>query len=300
MISNYSSKPASLIFPIAIGIAFISVFFIACNSGDTESLEESGQSEAVEEVKADDTEEAVYYMLPSPLQIAHIFRQSGLKYIPDLANDPKNVIKYISETSRLQNLGVYSADLCYMALNEQTQQEILYLKAVIDLSNDLGFSSIFSSGGFVARFEQNVSSKDSMVMMLSELQERMDFYLQDAELEDKSTIIFSGAWIESIYLSLSGYKLEKEESGLSVRIYEQLYILSSLVKKMEAVWEPNEEVKAVIADLNALQDIVENFAFMKDVDKQERVSVKDVSISDEELDQLATKVEEMRTKIING
>ena len=122
--------------------------FIACNSGDSQErygdIIETEIEEVEKEVKTDQTEETVFYMLPSALQIAHIYRKSGLKYFPNLTSEIKNVDKYVTETSKLQNLGVYSADLCYVALNKQTQEQLYYLKAMMDMSGDLGFSSVFS------------------------------------------------------------------------------------------------------------------------------------------------------------
>ncbi|MBL4577115.1 MAG: hypothetical protein JKX74_01505 [Flavobacteriales bacterium] len=286
----------------AIASAFILMMLYACNSGDAPEVIESStqpESDVAKEVKPNDDEESVYYMLPSALQIAHIFRKSGLKYYPDVTNDPGNWSKYISETSKLQNLGVYSADLCYVALNKQTQEELSCLKAMMDLSGDMGFSSVFSAA-FVDRFERNIANEDSMIVILAQLQERLDFYLQDAEMEDKSTIIFSGAWVESIYISLAGYRVEGDETGLSVRVHEQLYILKGLISKLDAVWEPDEDVKTLISELKTLLVIVEGFSFMKDVAKKEHVDVSKLTISEMELKELMNKVDEIRAKIVNG
>ncbi len=286
-------------------IVMMATTFFACNSVEhkdiSEDIPKANVVEAKKDVKASQSEEIVaYYMLPSALQIAHIYRKSGLKYYPGLTSATSNADKYATETSKLQNLGVYSADLCYVALNKQTQEQLHYLKAMMDMSSDLGFSSIFSSGAFVDRFERNITNEDSMMIILSELQERLDYYLEDAEMSDKSTIIFSGAWIESIHLSLSGFRMEGDESGASVRIHEQMNILSSLIAKLEKVWEPNQEIISLIGDLKSLRTTIENFDFMKDVDKKKHVLIKNVSLSKEELDQLAEKVKEIRTRIING
>ncbi|HHZ66187.1 MAG TPA: hypothetical protein EYN51_11945 [Flavobacteriales bacterium] len=278
--------------------------FIACNSGDSQErygdIIETEIEEVEKEVKTDQTEETVFYMLPSALQIAHIYRKSGLKYFPNLTSEIKNVDKYVTETSKLQNLGVYSADLCYVALNKQTQEQLYYLKAMMDMSGDLGFSSVFSSGAFVDRFENNMESEDSMIVILSQLQQRLDYYLEDGEMEDKSTIIFSGAWIESIYVSLTGFRMEGEGSGASIRIHEQLNILSSLIGKLEKVWQPDDKITGMIEDLKAMRTMVESFDFMEEVDKESHVLLKNVTMSEKELDQLEESVREIRTKIING
>ena len=302
MITNYSSNLAKQFSSLFIASVFISTIMMSCDSGDyPENIEDTDEPAGkTEEVKSGKPEESVYYMLPSALQIAHIFKKSGLKYYPDVTNDPNNVNIYVSETSKLQNLGVYSADLCYVALNKQTQEELRYLKAMMDMSRDMGFSSVFSSGAFMDRFERNISNEDSMIVILAELQERLDYYLQDAEMEDKSTVIFSGAWIESIYISLAGYRVEGDKSGLTVRIHEQLYILASLISKLEAVWEPEEDIKVLTAELKELQGIIENFAFMENVNKKKHVSLEEVSLSEKELEELVKKVEAIRANVTKG
>ncbi|MBL4754907.1 MAG: hypothetical protein JKY52_15085 [Flavobacteriales bacterium] len=277
------------------------ICFSSCNNGTEPVTEADSNNIDVEKVKAkpEAKEEFVYYMLPSALQIAHIFRKSGLKYYPNVINDPNNVSKYVSETSKLQNIGVFSADLCYAALNQQTQEELNCLKAMMDLSGEMGFSSVFT-GAFVDRFEKNIAHEDSMISILTELQKRLDYYLQDAEMNDQSIIIFSGAWVESIYLSLAGYRAEGDVSGLSVRIQEQLYILKGLISKLNDVWEPDEQVKALTSDLEALLTIVEDLSFITNVDPKEQVSVSEVAISDEEIKLILKTVDKIRATVVNG
>ncbi|MBL4657012.1 MAG: hypothetical protein JKX73_03365 [Flavobacteriales bacterium] len=286
----------------ALMMAVTTITFFSCSSPDAAETEESveaGQTDLAKE-KPKPKEEKAYYMLPSPLQIAHIYRKAGLKYFPDVANDPKNVNGLVSETSKLQNLGVYTADLCWVALNKQTQEELTYLKVMMDIAGDIGLGSIFSLGAFMDRFERNVAIEDSMVVILAELQERMDFYMQEAEMDDKSTIIFSGAWIESMYISLVTYRMEGSESTLSMRIQEQLHILEGLISKLEDVYEPVDEIKLLVADLNALHFLINGFEMMKTANKEQQVKVSEISLTDLELDQLTNKVTEIRTRIING
>ena len=46
--------------------------------------------------------------------------------------------------------------------------------------------------------------------------------------------------------------------------------------------------------------MVESFDFMEEVDKESHVLLKNVTMSEKELDQLEESVREIRTKIING
>ena len=55
----------------------------------------------------------ISYTLPSPLQVASIFKKSGLKYKAGVTNSLKDPSKYTTNLSKAINLGVYSADLSY-------------------------------------------------------------------------------------------------------------------------------------------------------------------------------------------
>src|ERR1035437_1571347 len=54
---------------------------------------------------------SVSYSLPSPLQVASIFKKSGLKYKAGVTNSLKDPSKYTTNLSKAINLGVYRADL---------------------------------------------------------------------------------------------------------------------------------------------------------------------------------------------
>ncbi|MFH1322000.1 MAG: hypothetical protein ABII90_15280 [Bacteroidota bacterium] len=286
-------------------LLFIFIFgiFIACNSGnlpeEKEDLQISAEEVETEEAETEETtdEREFSYLLPSTLQIAAIFKKSGLKYISDITNDHRSVSKYTTNFSKLLNLGVYSADLCYVTLNKQAQQKIHYLKTINNLADDLGFSSILASKSLLIRFEQNEENEDSMYTLLSEFQENLDIYLEDNEQEENAVIIFSGGWVESVYLGVVACKDDVNER-LNMRIKEQLSILNNLIKNLEFYKNKNDEIEGLINDLSSLKEMVENLAFMQDAGKEEGISK--TSISDEELSKLASKIVEIRTKIIAG
>ena len=280
--------------------SLITSLFFACTGEEKHEIEEVAVNHEMEVDSApQEDDEAVYYMLPSALQIAHIFKSSGLKYYPNVINDPGNTSMYISESKKLQNIGVYSADLCYLALNNQAQEELRCLKAMIDLATDMGYGSIFSAS-FIDRFEKNISNEDSMIVILAELQERLDYYLQDAEKGDQSIIIFSGAWVESVYLSLSGYRLDGDQSGISIRVSEQVGILKALISKLDNIYEPTEEIIILTDGLKEFLILIDKLPFMDDIDPKEGATFSKVPISEEELKELMEKIDNMRAKIINS
>jgi len=297
--SKMCYKYLSLLSLWIIVFSLITTMFYACTEGELE-VEEGTVPQYSEVEKAPQIDDdAVYYMLPSALQIARIFKRSGLKYYANVINDPRNTSLYISDSKKLQNIGVYSADLCYLALNKQAQEERRCLKAMMDLSTDMGYGSIFPAS-FLERFEKNISNEDSMISILAQLQERLDYYLQDAEKGDQSIIIFSGAWLESVYISLSGYRLEGDKNGLSVRVSEQLVILKALISNLENIYNPTDDVKTITSELKELLLFIKGLTFINDMDVKEQTSINKVPISETELKELMDKIDSLRAKVISA
>ena len=117
-------------------------------------------------------------VFPSPLQVASIFKRSGLTYIENITNDPKKIESYDSRMSKSFNFGVYGADLSYCVLNNQTQKALDYLNNVKQLSHDLGIATVFQADDLFTTFEKNMGNEDSMIYVIASIQERLDNYLQ--------------------------------------------------------------------------------------------------------------------------
>ena len=98
------------------------------------------------EISFDDENEDMYnFVMPSPLQIAAIFKRAGLKYSRETTNTVDNASNYTDRVTKALNFGVYAADLSYCVLNKQPQDALKYMKTIKKLSDDLGMTSMFGS-----------------------------------------------------------------------------------------------------------------------------------------------------------
>ncbi|MGZ4049234.1 MAG: hypothetical protein ACXVNN_07720, partial [Bacteroidia bacterium] len=107
-----------------------SLLLVACGNNEAPK-DETAATPAVDSAStpppSDETPE-VTYSLPSPLQIASIFKKSGLKYKDGITSKLMDPSKYTTNLSKALNLGVYSADLSYTVLNKQNQEAMNYMK----------------------------------------------------------------------------------------------------------------------------------------------------------------------------
>src|SRR4051812_16010208 len=122
------------------GTMFIAAGMLLASCGSDTPKEDNVtavDSTATTQTETPETQE-VSYSLPSPLQIASIFKKSGLKYKDGVTSALKDPAKYTTNLSKSLNLGVYSADLSYCVLNKQNQEAMNYMKLCRTMADNLG------------------------------------------------------------------------------------------------------------------------------------------------------------------
>jgi hypothetical protein len=247
---------------------------------------------------SNDTEQQSY-SLPSPLQIASIFKKSGLKYKDGVTSPMKDPAKYTASLNQALNLGVYSADLSYTVLNKQNQESMAYMKLSRQLADKLGMSAVFDEGNLATRFEKNLGNEDSLAYIIAELQMLTDMYLDENNQQQITSIVFAGAWIESMYIGSKVFDGGKK-SGLNNKLAEQLNILGSILKSLNAQLKKDPAIAGLTADLQTIKNIYDELPSVKNNPGAADDSEKELSLTNEEVVTLSKKIEEVRTKFIKG
>lgn len=268
-------------------VSIVLISAVACSSDETIKEEDNTKQEDTVEAVVE-IDENINYTLPSPLQIANIFKNAGLSYIGDLTNPADNLSKYNERLSQKLNFGVYSADMAYCVLNNQTQESIYYIKTLKELSEKLWHMDVFNSISVLKRFEANVDNQDSLAYIIADLQMDLDEYLEENDMGSTSGIIFAGAWIESVYIG-SNVLLNNDNEKLNSRLGEQAVILESLINTLKQAKEA--ELDDLIKDLEKLDS---HFAPLRQEDTE------NYSLTKEQIEALAKDIKDLRTKIING
>ncbi len=260
----------------------IAILLYACGGNQEEIIDE----EIVNEEIVNEEMDQIDYVLPSPLQIAELFKSAGLSYIGDLTNPKEKAEIYNSKYDQKLNFGIYSADMAYCIMNNQTQESINYLSTLRKLSEKLWMTDILNSMGLSERLEANVGNEDSLTYIMADLQMQMDDYLDENGMGYTGSIIFAGAWIETMYLGAKVNESEKNEKLIS-RISEQAVIIESLIGSIKQNDEDNEFVD-LISDLEGIK---KHFSGFSDENAE-------TTLSDEEVKNLTNDIINLRTKIV--
>ena len=292
----YTKNKLSKFTQITMGV-LISASIMSCGGNKQADSEDQQTTEDSSEPTATVEAEMQNYPLPSPLQIASIFKRAGMKYIDGVTNPISEAGKYSSNTSKALNLGVYSADLAYCTVNKQSQYSINYIKISRQIGAELGMASVFEANNLFARFEKNLSNEDSLTQIIAELQMQTDLFMEDNEQEHVAAIIFAGAWTESMYIGAKVFENQKDPR-ISSRLSEQMTILKNIVGVLKMYQTKDPAIASLVTDFSAIQDsyLVSPSvkALMADTTGAE------IKLTDPELVSISAKIAELRAKVVKG
>ncbi|MBX3165620.1 MAG: hypothetical protein KF900_14180 [Bacteroidetes bacterium] len=287
-----------------VGLALITAFFAACSSDakkeDKEDLIEVADTVRTIVVNVD----GELFSIPSPIQTAQLVQKSGIAYDKSVLNEEAKVVHYSTEFSRALNLGVYGADLGYVALYGQTQDVLSYISSVRQLSDKLGVSAAFDENT-MNRFKNNVTNKDSMMNLVGVAFRSCDAYLKENNRSNVSTLVVTGGWIEGMHFTLTAYK-NKPTEMLKERIASQKQAVSSLIKILST--NTSEEATDMLVKFAQLADIYNHInlkyvyvAPTTDAEKKLTYinSKSEIYIAPEQLTAITRIVGELRNIVVN-
>ena len=245
------------------------------------------------------------FSVPSPMQTALLIQKSGVAYDKAILNAGNKNGQYASDFTKALNLGIYGADLGYVSMYNQTQDALGYLGAVKQLADKLGVTAAFDQNT-MKRINTNISNKDSMLMLVGIAYRASDAYLKTNKRTEISSLILTGGWLESMHFSISAYKSKPTEE-IKYRIAEQKQALGSIITLISSHNLPSaaELLKQLEELAKIYEGITTKYNFVEPTtDETKKItyinSTTEISISKEQIEQIAEKVLAMRDKIINA
>lgn len=262
----------------------------------------------------DDIDKAkkIFYSLPSPLETAMLIKSAGAEYDEELLNSLDNVNKYTTSKALALNLGIYTTDLSFASLFDQTQTSINYMEASRVMAEGLDISEAIDKET-MERLESNLQNRDVVMDIISETFLNSSSYLKENERQDVAAIVLVGGWVEGLYLAtklvgdkgIQGNKLVDRilEQKLSFNIVQRMLDDN----KQKSTGEENVDIVAMIDELQPLKDAfekvkVETTESQTVTDESQKVttikSKTSVSVTPEDFAQITLIVDKLRTSFI--
>jgi hypothetical protein len=241
-------------------IVLLGLFVINCSSEgkkndkvvvDMKSI--SQDSTAMNGIKA---VKQIFYSLPSPIETAMILKKAGAKYNEEILNSVENTSRYNTNKSMALNLGIYSTDLSYSSLFDQTQSTVKFMTASKKMAEGLGILNAIDNT-VIKRLEENVNNRDVILDIISETLLNTNSNLEENDRVAIGSIILVGGWVEGLYIATTLVEnSNSNENELVNRIIDQKLSLSTVINLLNQN-KNNPDILSVLEDINAINLIYE-------------------------------------------
>ncbi len=300
---------------IVFSVFALSLVCVSCNLGNKKSKQNVNiQDFVTEDDIFDDIDKAkkIFYSLPSPLETAMLIKSAGAEYDEVLLNSLDNVTNYSTSRSLALNLGIYTTDLSFASLFDQTQTSINYMDAAQAMAKGLDINDAIDNET-MTRLEENLQNRDIVMDIISETFLNSSSYLKEQQRQDVAAIVLVGGWIEGLYIAtqLIGIN-EIENNKLVDRVLEQKLSFNIVQRMLEdnkanENGEENVDIINLISELQKLRDAFDNVKVQttqtEAVENTETnvttlKSQTNVSVSPEDFKILQSAVDNLRTSFI--
>src|SRR5690554_4723068 len=264
----------------------------SCSNNEENTKAPELKKTAIIEVDTTDvyTSDDYDFVLPRPFALVSS-ENAGLDFVASCMNDPKNLEKYTTDGKQLLNFGVYSSDLVYSIISDQTQASITNFNAIKNLADKIGMGSIFNEEDLAKQIEDNISDREEMESLMIDVYERSQEFLENNDMRILAAVQFSGAWFEGMYLATFDVD-KKDKKKLSHTIVDHMNLLKQAIKGLESYKERGEDTAEVLAQMKELQSTYKAFDSIKNTKGFPELSPEEIKI-------VTAKIHEIRELIIS-
>ena len=286
-----------------VALALGSFYLVSCGSSSSDKVNNSDEFKEAERDSLGKQIEEVMYNIPSPTEIPYLLQATGAEFNSSLVNPRTKVDQYASLNDKAAlNLGVYAADVGYLASYDKTQEAISYLAACKTLAENLNIIGSFDVE-VLQKFEANISNKDSLSLLLDNSIKKTQTFLQDDDRNKLSALVIAGSFVEGLYISTGVIKsypkniLPDDKRNLVLTplmrvILEQKKSVSELLKMLSAI-EQTDPIVGMTADLKSLEAAYTSL----NIEEQIKNNRADLVLTDKSLVDITAVVEKMRKGI---
>jgi len=241
---------------ISLVLMLVVILFTGCKGGKKAQQEDitvaiRDKEEILQDIKQ---AEKIFQALPSPLESAMLIKSAGARFEEKLLNPVSNVNNYVTNKAMAINLGIYTCDLSFASLYEQTQLLIDYMNAAKKMADGLGILKAIEQED-IDRLEENINNSDVIMDIVSQTFMNSNSYLEDNGQPATAAMVLVGGWIEGLYISTQLIDMKDFNGNKLVgRIIDQKLSIDILLNLL-ASSKGNPAVDALMAQVGKLKTV---------------------------------------------
>ena len=305
MIMNKFYRTGTELFTI---ILLFALFLPGCGGGGEKQKKEVPQvvQKDVERVQEDIKQaERIFNALPTPLESAMLIKNAGASFDRKYLNPIENQKLYTTTRSMALNLGVYTCDLSFASLYDQTQLIIDYMNAAKKMADGLGILDAINQET-ITKLENNINNKEVIMEIISETFLNTNSYLADNNQSAIAAIVLVGGWIEGLYISTQLVNLKDFDGNKVATIIDQKLSIDILINLLDS-HKGNPVVDELIGQMSKLKGVfdkinIQTTPIKTEIDRSTNVTIlKSKVTTDMSLDtfkELTAVVKEIRDSFV--
>lgn len=240
-------------------VLFLAVMIAGCGSDKQKGTgaDFGLDSSEISEDLLDDINNAkqIFYSLPSPLETAMLIKSAGATYNEELLNPVSNTSKYTTNKMMALNLGIYTTDLSFASLFDQTQTSIEYMNAAKVMADGLGILDAIDNST-IERLEENINNRDMIMDIISETFMSSSSFLTENDRPALASIVLVGGWVEGLYIATSLVEGQNiKDNKLVERIVDQKLSFDIVINLLE----DNQDHPDVSSLMDQIRDLKNTF-----------------------------------------
>jgi hypothetical protein len=302
-------QPTKTIMKVIVSFLVFGIFFFTtgCKSCSKDSANQEVNVEVDNEVMNDINQaKKIFYSLPSPLETAMLIKTAGATYNEKLLNPTSNASGYTTNRSMALNLGIYTTDLSFASLFDQTQTSIIYMQTAKKMADGLGILDAIDNKT-IQKLEDNINNRDVIMDIISETFMASSSFLKENDRTAVAAIVLVGGWIEGLYIATQLVPPGNiKNNKLVERIVDQK-LSFDIVLKLLAENKENPDVANLIVEMNDLKKIFDKIDIKSSkiqavTDEKTNVttlkSQSKITVSNETFVELTEKIKTIRSNFV--
>ncbi len=244
--------------------------------------------------------------LPDPSAIPFTLKSINATYTDSLVNSLDNIERYRGDEDKMaMNMGVYAADVSYLAAFEKPDLTMAYVKACHSMGEALGDSSIFKND-ILEKIEANLGDEAALSKLLRGMIVQTSVQLEKDHHMSMAALALTGSFIEELYQAvnvLDNYHSEgmtREQSRDKVvplinLVLAQEKALSDLIQLIEDI-PRDDTITGILLQLSILDNLYKGELATLDESME---ADPDYVVDRREMYAITLEIERIRESIVN-
>ena len=258
-------------------IALASMILTSCGGGHEEEIKDEEVTTDTLSADVRQNMNLIRVSIPSPILVTKQISKAGYNYNKSVLNSSSKSGGYSTKFQAAANLGIYGADLGYVAGYNQSQDVLEYLAQISKLAKTVGVESAFDQD-FGKNLNDNAGKGDTLLNIIDEAYAKAERNLRSNDRVAAASVIIAGGWIEGLYIATE-IATSKPDAGKDMchTIYNHTYAYSYVVELLNT-YKKDADCAKMLEELKVAGSVLASYANNPKLGPSDVVKIKEAIV----------------------